>query len=191
MLKLQYFGHLMWKLTHLKRPWCWERLRAGGEGDNREWDGWMALLIRWTQVWVDSGRWWWTGRLGVLWFMGSQRVRHDWVIKLNWSKIYLKESEVSQSCLKLCDPMDYKLPHSSIHGILQARVLEWVAISFSEGSSEPRDQTQVSRIVGRRFTIWATRKVLFMWDTVLINRNVSIRLSTTYTRIRGQGILDI
>ena len=54
-LRLQYFGHLMWKLTHLKRPWCWERLRAGGEGDNREWDGWMASLIRWTRVWVDSG----------------------------------------------------------------------------------------------------------------------------------------
>ena len=65
------------ELTHLKRPWCWERLRAGGEGNDRGWDGWMASLTRWTWVWVDSGSWWWTGRPGVLQFMGSQRVRHD------------------------------------------------------------------------------------------------------------------
>ena len=66
------------------------------------------------------------------------------------------ESEVAQSCLTLCDPMDCGLPGSSIHGILQARVLEWVAISFSRRSSQPRDQTRVSRIAGRHFTIWAT-----------------------------------
>ena len=53
-LKLQYFGHLMWRLTHLKRPWCWEQLK-GGEGDDRGWDGWMASLIQWTWVWVNSG----------------------------------------------------------------------------------------------------------------------------------------
>ena len=67
-------------------------------------------------------------------------------------------SEVAQSCLTLCDPMDCSLPGSSVHGIFQARILEWVAISFSRGSSWPRDRTQVSRIVGRRFTIWATRE---------------------------------
>ena len=83
-LKLQYFGHLMWRADSLGRPWCWERLRAGGEGDDRGWDGWMALLTRWTWVWVNSGSWWWTGRPGVLWFMGSQRVRHDWVTELKW-----------------------------------------------------------------------------------------------------------
>ena len=65
-LKLQYFGHLMWRGTHLKRPWCWERLRAGGEEDDRGWDGWMASPTRCTYVWVDSGSWWWTGRPGVL-----------------------------------------------------------------------------------------------------------------------------
>ena len=63
------------------------------------------------------------------------------------------ESEVVQSCLTLCDPMDCSPPGSSVHGIFQVRVLEWVAISFSRGSSQLRDQTQVSRIVGRRFTI--------------------------------------
>ena len=67
----------------LKRPWCWERLKAGGEGDNRGWDGWMASLTRWTWVWVNSGSWWWTGRPGVLQSMGSQRVRHDWATELN------------------------------------------------------------------------------------------------------------
>ena len=71
------------ELTHLKRPWCWERLRAGGEGDDRGWDGWMASLTQWTWVWVDSGTWWGTGRPGVLQFMGLQRVGHDWATELN------------------------------------------------------------------------------------------------------------
>ena len=69
------------------------------------------------------------------------------------------ESEVAQSCPSLCDPIDCSLPGSTIHGIFQARILEWVGISFSRRSSRPRDWTWVSRIVGRRFTIWATREV--------------------------------
>ena len=75
------------ELTHWKRPWCWERLRAVGEGDNRGWDGWMASPTWWTWVWVDSGSSWWTGRLGVLHFMGLQRVGHNWVAKLNWTEL--------------------------------------------------------------------------------------------------------
>ena len=71
-------------------------------------------------------------------------------IKSQWS-------EVAQLCPTLCDPMDCSLLGSSVHGIFQAIVLEWIAISFSRGSSQPRDRTQVSRIVDRRFTIWATR----------------------------------
>ena len=70
------------ELTHLKRPWCWERLRAGGEGNDREWDGWMASPTQWTWVWVDSGSWWSTGRPGVLRSMGLQRVGHDWATEL-------------------------------------------------------------------------------------------------------------
>ena len=70
------------ELTHLKRPWCWERLRAGGEGGNRGWDDWMASPTQWTWVWVDSGSWWWTGRSGVLQSMGSQRVKHNWATEL-------------------------------------------------------------------------------------------------------------
>ena len=82
-LKLQYFGHFMWR-THLKRPWCWERLKAGGKGDDRGRDGWMASPTQWAWVWVNSGSWWWTGRAGMLQSMGSQRVRCNWVTKLNW-----------------------------------------------------------------------------------------------------------
>ena len=74
------------ELTHLKRPWCWERLREGGEGDNRAWDGWMASPTQWTWIWVDSRSWWWTGRPGVLQFMGLQRVRHNWANEITWTK---------------------------------------------------------------------------------------------------------
>ena len=86
MLKLQYFGHLMRRadLSSGKRPWRWERLKAGGEGDDRGWDGWMSSLTQWTWVWVNSGSWQWTGRPGVLQSIGSQRVGHNWATKLNW-----------------------------------------------------------------------------------------------------------
>ena len=70
------------ELTHLKRPWCWERLKAGGDGDDRGWDGLMASPTQWTWVWVNCGSWWWTGRPGVLRFMGLQRVGHDWATEL-------------------------------------------------------------------------------------------------------------
>ena len=68
------------------------------------------------------------------------------------------DSEVAQSCPTLCDPMDSSQPGSFVHGIFQARILEWVAVSFSRGSSQPRDRTRVSHIVGRRFTVWAARE---------------------------------
>ena len=74
------------ELTHWERLWCWEGLGAGGKGDNRGWDGWMASLTWWTWVWVDSGSWWWTGRPGVLRFMGPQRVGHNWATELNWTE---------------------------------------------------------------------------------------------------------
>ena len=76
------------ELTHWKRLWCQEGLRPGGEGDDRGWDGWMASLTRWTWVWVNSGNWWWTGRPGMLWFMGMQRVGHYWAAELNWTLWY-------------------------------------------------------------------------------------------------------
>ena len=75
------------ELTHWKRPWCWERLKLGGEGGDRGWDGWMASLTQWTWVWINSGSWWWTGWPGVLQSMGLQRVEQDWVTELNWSEM--------------------------------------------------------------------------------------------------------
>ena len=75
------------ELTHWKRLWCWEGLGAVGERDFRGWDGWMASRTRWTRVWVNSGSWWWTGRPGVLRFMGLQRVGHDWATELNWTEL--------------------------------------------------------------------------------------------------------
>ena len=84
-LKPQYFGHLMRRADSLKRPWCWERLRARGEGDDRGWDGWVVSPTRWTWVWVNSRSWWWTGKLGVLQSTGSQSRTQlsDWT-ELNW-----------------------------------------------------------------------------------------------------------
>ena len=71
------------ELTHWKRPWCWGRLKARGESEDRGWDGWMASPTKWTWVWVNSRSWWWTGRPGVLQSMGLQRVGHDWSTELN------------------------------------------------------------------------------------------------------------
>ena len=71
-------------LTLWKRPWCWERLKAGGEGDDRGWDDWMASPTWWTWVWASSRSWWWTEKPGMLQSMGSQRVGHDQVAELNW-----------------------------------------------------------------------------------------------------------
>ena len=85
-LKLQYFGHLMRRVDSLEKT-----LMLGGtggkrrrEGDDRGWDGWMASLTRCTWVWANSRSWWWTGRPSILWFMGSQRVGHDWATDLIW-----------------------------------------------------------------------------------------------------------
>ena len=91
------------------------------------------------------------------WFITKHPTNFYWVI-FSYRK-WKKDSEVAQSCPTLCDPMDWNLPGFSVHGIFQAIVLEWIAISFSRGSSQPRDWTQVSRIVDRRFTFWTTREV--------------------------------
>ena len=80
------------ELTHLRRPWCWERLKAGGEGDGRGSDGWLALLTQWTWVWASSRSWWWTGRPGVLQSMGSQRAGHYWAAEQK-KKNHINESQ--------------------------------------------------------------------------------------------------
>ena len=94
----------------------------------------------------------------------NAKVSIVYITGIFWDSLHT-ETEVAQSYLTICDPMDCSLPGSSIPGISQARVLEWVAISFSRWSSQSRDQTQVSRTAGRRFTVWTTREApLFIWS---------------------------
>ena len=77
-------------LTHLKRFWCWEKWKAGGEGDDKGWDSWVASLTQWTWVWASSGSWWLTGKPGELQSMGSQRIRHNWTTELtDWHAIII------------------------------------------------------------------------------------------------------
>ena len=115
-LKLQYSGPpnangwLIWK-----RPWCWKRLRAGGEGDNRGWDGWIESSTQWPWVWVDSGGWWWTGRPGVMRFMGSQRVGHDWATELtNWTELSIRSDslQTNLSCYERENIEQYSVERS-------------------------------------------------------------------------------
>ena len=86
------------ELTHWKRPWWWEGLEAGGEGDARGWDGWVASPTRWAWVWVNPGSLWWTGRPGMLWFRGSQRVRHDWTTELHWTEQFEQIDKEDRMC---------------------------------------------------------------------------------------------
>ena len=85
-LKLQYFGHLMWRTDSLEKTLVLGKTEAGGERDNRGWDDWIVSLIQWIWVWASSGSWWCTGEPGVLQSMGSQRVGHDWTEQLNWRR---------------------------------------------------------------------------------------------------------
>ena len=98
-LKLQYFSPWCEEPTQLKRPWCWERLKAGGEGDDRGSDGWAASLTKWTWLWVNSGSWRWTGRPGVLQSMGWQGVGHDWATELNCTEL---RCDADTWCFYLC-----------------------------------------------------------------------------------------
>ena len=85
-LRLQYFGHLMQRADSFEKILMLGKIEGRRKGDNRGWDGWMASRTQWTWVWVNSRSWCWTGRPGMLWFMGSQRVGHDWVTELNWTE---------------------------------------------------------------------------------------------------------
>ena len=98
---------------------------------------------------------------------------------------------VAQSCPTLCDPMDCSLPGTSLHGILQARVLAWVASSFSRGSSRPRDQTQVSHIPGRHFNLWATREACSNYRTIaLISHASKVMLKILQARFSSMWIVN-
>ena len=151
-LKLQYFGHLMGRTDSLEKPLMLGKI----EGRRRR----GRQRMRWLDGITDSmdmslsklKEWWWTGKPGVLQSMGLQRVGHN--ERLNWTEY--KNLLIAQSYLSLCNPMDCSPSGFSVHRILQTGILEWVAPSFSRGTSRPRDPTQVSCIPGRFFTIWAT-----------------------------------
>ena len=137
------FGHLMRRVDSLERLWCWEGLGAGGEGDDRGGDGWMASLTRWTWVWVNSGSWWWwTGRPGVLPFMGSQRVEGHWATELNWYCFFPRfhiRVLIHGICFSLSD---------LLHSVWQ-----------SLGSSIFLQMTQF------RYILWLINILLYMWIT--------------------------
>jgi len=131
------------ELTHWKRLWSWGGLGAGGEGEDRGWDGWMAPPTRWMWVWVNSGSWWWTGRPGCC--DSWSRKESDTTEWLKWTELNWKRTEalkwinlIADAAAKslpsyptLCDPIDGSPPGSPVPGVLQARILEWVAVSFS------------------------------------------------------------
>ena len=97
------------ELTHLKRSWCWERSKAGGKGNDRGWDGWIASPTQWTWVWVNSQSWWWTGKPGMLQSMGWQRVIHNWATELKWTELNWCLSLSSNTLATWCkDPTHWK-----------------------------------------------------------------------------------
>ena len=116
------------ELTYLKRPWFWERLKAGGEGNYRGWDVWMGSLTQWTWVWVNSWCWWQTGRPGVLQFIGSQKVGYDWVTELNWGFLF---SQFKGMLFALMHRSQRYFNHSGwkvriVHWVLQHRYSQWL-----------------------------------------------------------------
>ena len=119
------------ELTHLKRPWCWGKLKAGGEGDDRGWNGWMASPTQWAWVWVSSGRWWRTGKTGVLQSMRLQRFGHDWATEqqqyytiCNWvESTDMKESRIWRADQKLY--VNFQLCGRAVH----------LTTTFAQGST--------------------------------------------------------
>ena len=144
------------ELTHWKRPQCWEGLGAGGEGDDRGWDGWMASPTRRTSVWVDSRSLWRTGRPGVLRFMGSQRVGHDWVTELNWTELILYWAFFLIGLTSQHSSGSYYLPS------MIARI-DFAYLRFN------------TTFVCRKHSEWSG-KWLFAFLNIIINRNESAML---------------
>ena len=115
-----------------KRPWYWERFRAGGEGDNRGWDGWMASPSQWTWVWVNSGSWWWTGRPGVLQFMESQS--WTWLsdrTELNWTEVGTQYTGIQYS--------EWLTIFKGLSFIYSYKILAWSSLVGTVDRNMPAD----------------------------------------------------
>ena len=131
------------ELTHWKRLWFWERLKAGGEGDNRGWDVWMTSPVRWTRVWASSGSWWWTGKPGMLRSMGSQSDMTEW---LNWTE-----------CLSFTDYKSFRVGagHSVSLSPLHRVLSIWrVSAHVCSVKEWPDHRKGVRRLLGCSFTDW-------------------------------------
>ena len=122
-LKRQYFGHLMWRANSLEKPWCWERLKAGGEVDDRGWDGWMASLTHWTWVWANSRRWWGRGR-PVCCNPWDHRVGHDWRTGQQQAIQPQPKRNISRLNSRACGCFCWDLP------TISCPVLEFELVSF-------------------------------------------------------------
>ena len=159
------------ELTHWKRPWCSEGLRAGGEGDDRGWDGWMASPTRWTWVCVNSRSWWWTGRLAFCSSWGRKELdmteRLNWT-EVNWISVFQTQTDcqeipgiyhplitmISSSILGPYWPGEFLfqcpiiLPFHTVHEVLKAKILKWFAIPFSSGPYSVRSRHHDPPILG-------------------------------------------
>ena len=181
-LKLQYFGHLMQRADSLKKTLILERLRAGGKGDGREWDGWMASPTRWTWVWVDSGSWWWTGRPGVQRFMGSQRVGHNWATYLNRTDI---DKTVKR---RLGENSNGVLCHARFEILFYIMRRKWQPFPvFLPGN--PRQDFQRSL---KGHSPWGCKRVRHSWTTkhnktILHQKGDRIYMSLEFTGEIGTG----
>ena len=134
-LKLQYFGHLMWRVDSLERTLMLGGIRGRRRRDDRGWDGWKTSPTQWTWVWVNSRSWWWTGRPGVLLFMGWQRIGHDWATELNWN-------------YQLINLASYKTENqSNVREFLQAHttsILQSTCVCASYSTSRPTTVEELS-----------------------------------------------
>ena len=137
------------KLTHLKRPWCWERLKAGGEGDNRGWDGGMASVTQWTWVWASSGSWWWTGQLGMLQSTGSQIAE-----KISISEMLVLDSKYVNSSSSLVIPPAFP----------PAKYNTWTIFETSDGSQWSwREDGHLLDILSHIFLIYYYMSFIFIY----------------------------
>ena len=156
------------ELTHWKRPWCWERLKAGREWENKGWGGWMASPTQWRWAWASSGSCWWTGRTDMLQSMGSQRVRHDWETELNWTKsphTYL-DSENTE-----------KMLNCTLNEMKENRTLESVQLTREKLSVGTISKQTIQLSIGLKILIDTSPNKMYRWQ-ISIWKDVTHHMSS-------------